>query len=69
MASCKYFLGHPWSQLTKARETKVAEGDLATDFIEVISARGAFVWVVFTKVVFVGGIFVDVRLSGTGFCL
>ncbi len=62
----EYFLGHPWPHLTKAREAKVAECDLAAGFIEVISTRNTSVWGVSEEVASAGGTCVGARLSGIG---
>ena len=43
LAYSGYFLGCPWPRLTEARETKIAESDLSTGSIEVISTGGTSV--------------------------
>ena len=43
LACSRYFLSCPRPHLIEARETKVAEGDLATGFNKVTFARGDFV--------------------------
>ena len=44
LAYPRYFLGRLWPRLTRAREAKVAKGDLAAGFIEIISAEDVLVW-------------------------
>ena len=45
MLACSgYFLGCPRPCLTRAREAKIAEGDLVAGSIRVISARDVSVW-------------------------
>lgn len=63
----KYFLGRPQPHLTKAKEAKIAKNDLTIDFMEVTSARDAFVWNVSVEVTFARGIYVGIKLSGISF--
>lgn len=68
LAYFRYFLGHPWLYLTRAREVKIAESDLATGFIEIISAGKVSIWnisrgLISAKGAFAWGFCVNVGLS------
>ena len=63
LACSGYFLGRPRSCLTKAKEAKVAKGDLAMGSIGVISARDICVWDVS------GGLVSAAGLSAGGTCV
>ena len=68
LACSRYFLGCPRPCLTRAREAKVAEGDLTAGPIGVISARDVSIWGVSGGSVSMGnasagGIYVDVGVS------
>lgn len=65
LACSKYFLGCPRPHLTKAKEAKIAEGNLATYFIGGISAGVPFIWGFFAEDASVGGAFVGARLCDT----
>lgn len=67
LAYFKYSLGCPWFCLTEARKAKVVKGNLVTDFIKVIFTEGAIIGGIFTRIDFVGDIYIDTKLFSTSF--
>ena len=71
LAYSGYFLGCPRPCLTRVREVKIAEDDLAAGSIGIISAGDVSIWGVFEKAVSarsasIESTYIDTGLSGIG---